>query len=306
MTPSAGLHPEGYWPASDDPRWNQSVYFNFYDPATRTGGFIRVGILENLRETNTWFLFFRDGKPLFTRLNMNLPYTDQRLATGIDTAGMRLRAVEPLKKALIEFDEKDFAASLTWSEILPMQDAIHLTDLVDDAFSEHMSHVHMESVCSVSGHIRIRDEVIAIDGKGFRDVAVGPRNWDYLQHYRVAWPIFDDGSAIAVVHGTSTTGESAYIRMLNDGSGWIGVKDVVDRNFYDDDEQTLIAMEWSITDARDRIWKFTAKPIFRWFFPFDTFVLAEHMMEYTLEDGTKGYGLGECGYRSPWGGNGEH
>jgi hypothetical protein len=34
-------------------------------------------------------------------------------------------------------------------------------------------------------------------------------------------------------------------------------------------------------------------------------VVTEHMMEYTLADGTKGYGLGECGFRFPWSGNGE-
>mgnify|MGYP003530297050 CR=1 FL=1 len=42
---------------------------------------------------------------------------------------------------------------------------------------------------------------IAIDGKGFRDLSVGPRNWDFMRHYRLAWPIFDNGLAIVAVHG---------------------------------------------------------------------------------------------------------
>src|SRR3546814_7182299 len=29
------LDPEGYCQANNHPRWNQSVYFNFYDPASR-------------------------------------------------------------------------------------------------------------------------------------------------------------------------------------------------------------------------------------------------------------------------------
>ena len=44
------LDPEGYCPANDHPDWNQSFYFNFYDPERRTGAFIRVGILENREE----------------------------------------------------------------------------------------------------------------------------------------------------------------------------------------------------------------------------------------------------------------
>ncbi len=70
------INPEGYCPANEHPRWNESVYFNFYDPIARIGCFIRVGILEKLRESSTCFAFFSDGRRLFTRIDMNLPYTE--------------------------------------------------------------------------------------------------------------------------------------------------------------------------------------------------------------------------------------
>jgi hypothetical protein len=63
-------------------------------------------------------------------------------------------------------------------------------------------------------------------------------------------------------------------------------------------------MDWRVTDVDDRVYAFTARRLYSWTFPFDTFALTEHMMEYTLADGTKGYGLGECGFRFPWCGNG--
>src|SRR3546814_108306 len=96
--------PEGYCPANEHPDWNQSFYFNFYDPAAQTGGFIRVGILENRKEANLWFIFFRDGRPLFTRLNMNLPYTRERLTGGLTIADVTLRSIDPLRKAEVLFD----------------------------------------------------------------------------------------------------------------------------------------------------------------------------------------------------------
>ena len=49
---------------------------------------------------------------------------------------------------------------------------------------------------------------------------------------------------------------------------------------------------------------FNGKPLFRWMFPFDTFVFTEQMMEWTLADGTLGYGMVECGFNFPWRGNG--
>ena len=63
-------------------------------------------------------------------------------------------------------------------------------------------------------------------------------------------------------------------------------------------------MDWTIVDEKDRTWQFTAKYIFNWLFPLDTFVLTEQFMEYTLSDGSVGYGLAESGYRLPWEGNG--
>ena len=301
------LNPEGYCPASDHPRWNQSVYFNFYDPASRLGCFIRIGILENQRETNSWFAFFRDGKPLFTRINMNLPYTDRRMATGLEVAGMTVTAIEPLKRARVQFDHPDFAVDLEWNAILPMQDAIELTKGgADDGFAKEIAHIHMEGTCAVSGTVRIRGgEVITVDGKGFRDIAVGPRNWDFIKHYRLAWPIFDNGLSIVATHGMSVDGQHAYIRMIGKDGGWTPVADIVDRNIYEDDGMTLKRMEWVVTGTDGQLHAFTARRLYAWTFPFDTYVLTEHMMEYTLEDGTKGYGLGECGFRFPWAGNGE-
>ncbi len=307
MAPTVEPNPEGYCPPNDDPRWNQSVYFNFYDPAQRIGCFIRVGIMENLRESNCWFAFFRDGRPLFTRINMNLPYTDSRLAGGLEIAGIRLTALEPLRRVRIEFDSADFAVDLEWNAILPMQDAIDLTGGgADDGFAKAIAHIHMEGTCTVTGTIRTRDgETIAIDGKGFRDVAVGTRNWDFIRHYRLAWPIFDNGLAIVATHGTSIDGQTAYIRMIGKDGAWTPVTQIVDRNHYEADGMTLRAMDWVVAGADGERYAFTAKRLYCWAFPLDTYVVTEHMMEYTLADGTKGYGLGECGFRFPWGGNGE-
>ena len=301
------LNPEGYCPANDHPDWNQSFYFNFYDPAQKTGAFIRVGILENRNEANLWFVFFRDGRPLFTRLNMNLPYTSDRLADGITLAGVTLKSVEPLKSASVTFDQPHFKVDLAWNAILPMTDSIELSaGGEDDAFAKEMTHYHPEGTCRVTGTITLVDgETIAIDGKGFRDLSFGPRNWDFMRHYRLAWPIFDNGLAIVAVHGIATNGSDNYMRMVGKNGKWIGVTDIQERIVFEDDDMTMKSCEWTVTDADGDVHRFTGRRIFRWMFPFDTFVLTEHMMEYTLADGTIGYGLGECGFRFPWAGNGE-
>ena len=301
------LNPEGYCPASDHQRWNQSVYFNFYDPTNKIGCFIRIGLLENLGEANNWFVFFKDGKPLFTRMNMNLPYTDQRIDTGLSVAGCTIKALEPMKRVQITYDKPDFKVDLIWDAILPLVDAIHLSDAgADDGFFKELMHVHLEGVCRVTGKITLADgEIIEIDGKGFRDVAVGPRNWDFMSHYRLTWPIFDDGVAIVATHGISVKNEDAYVKMIGKGGKWSGVKSIEDKNIYEDDGMTLKEMQWRVVDDDGQVYSYTGKRLFHWNFPLDTYICLEHMMEYTRDDGVKGYGLGECGFRFPWAGNGE-
>jgi len=293
--------PEGYCKANDSPWWNQSFYFSFYDPATKIGAFIRIGIHENLKETNNWFIFFKEDMPLYSRLNMNLPYTDQRLATGIEVSGIRMTSLSTLEKARITYDERDFGIDLVWDAMHPMSDSIMMSAEAGGTFASNIAHVHMEGPCRITGTIRLRDGTeVAINGTGYRDVSVGQRNWDALLHYTLAWPIFEDGITLASIRGISTGGKNSYMKHFNDGSRWLRVKSVTDNNSYESDQLTLKSMAWTFTDELDREWSFTARRLFRWFFPFDTFVVAEHMMEYRRHDGVIGYGMGECGFRFPW------
>src|SRR3546814_6758455 len=95
--------------------------------------------------------------------------------------------------------------------------------------------------------------------------------------------------------------KTAYEMRISDWSS-----DVCSSDLFEDDDITMRTGEWQVTDADGDTHEFTSRRIFRWTFPFDTFVVTEHMMEYRLADGTLGYGLGECGFRLPWAGNNEN
>jgi hypothetical protein len=290
---------EGYIAGNDHPQWNQSFYYQFYDPKTRTGALIRIGLLENQQQANTWFIVFRDGRPLFTRTNMNLPYTKTRPADGLELAGMRVHAVVPLKQTRITLASPDFSADFTWNEWAPMEDCIAKTHDAG-SFASEIAHIHLEGTSKVTGHIVHRGERSEVDGIGFRDVAAGPRNWDGLLHYRLAWPVFENGTALAGIHGFSTGGQSAYMKMYYDGSRWLKVGELHDQMVYADDGLSAKSAAWSFTDETGKVHAFTARPLFHWLFPLDTFVLCEQVMEYRKSDGTVGYGLYETGYRLPW------
>lgn len=291
---------EGLVSGNGNPRWNQSYYYNFYDPKTKSGAFIRLGFLENQKEVNTWFILFKDGLPLFTRTNINLPYTTDRPGNGFAAAGIRVHAEVPLKKTVIELDTDDCKARFVWDELAPMEDCIALSHDKDGSFAREMAHVHLEGTSRVSGWFEHRGVRTDVDGTGFRDIGAGPRNWDALKYYRLAWPVFENGMALSGIHGVSTGGGSAYMRMFYDGQKWLRVTSIEDRQVESAEPFVVASAHWKFTDELGREFEFTAKPVFQWLFPLDTFVLREQVMEYRMSDGTMGYGLYETGYRLPW------
>jgi hypothetical protein len=283
--------------------WNQSYYYNAYDPTTRIGCVIRIGLLPNQKQANNWLIVFADGLPVFARSNLNLPYTDARPADGLEIAGMKIQSVAPVDLTHISFADGDFAFELDWQSTAPMADCLAMTQEAESTFASEMATVHLEGPCSVTGHIVVRGERIELSGTGFRDIAAGPRNWNALQHYRTAWPIFANGMAFAGVHGMSTSGQSSYMRMFHDGRQWLRVNSFTETIEYGPDRFSVKSMQWTFDDETGREFTFTASPLFSWMFPLDTFVVAEQIMEYRLNDGTPGYGLSENGFRLPWNGN---
>src|SRR3546814_18044055 len=67
--------------------------------------------------------------------------------------------------------------------------------------------------------------------------------------YRLAWPIFDNGLSIVAVHGFSTTGKDAWMRMVGKDGRWLAVTDVRERIEFEDDDITMRTGEWQVTDA---------------------------------------------------------
>jgi hypothetical protein len=298
---------EGYLPANGHSRWNQSFYFNAYDPRSRVGCFIRFGFMENLDLSNCWCYFFRDGKPLFQRINANLPYTPARLTEGVELAGLRVKSVDPLKRARITLDDPDFAVDLTWEAAAPLMDSIALTAgrAGDGSFEREIASAHWEGPCHVSGIVTLRGgERIEVAGNGARDLAAGPRDWNAMRHYRLAMPIFEDGLTVVGIHGISDAGKDAYMKMLHDGLQWHGIEVMEDHVEFDADDMTAQRVKWVVSVADGRSWTIRGENLFRCFIPVDTFMLAEHMMKFVRDDGEVGYGLVECGYRFPWSGNG--
>jgi hypothetical protein len=284
--------------SGDHPLWSQSYYFNFYDPRSKVGGITRIGVFEHRQEANNWFIFFKEGKPLYTRINGNLPYTADRPDRGMEVAGIRLTSIVPLMKARIEYSSPDFGVDLLCEGLQPMVDCVALSRDEAGVLAEEMAYIHMEGTFRVTGSITLRGgERIEIDGSGLRDVSVGPRNWDHLLSYNLAWPVFSNGMAFVGVHAVSTHGTNAYFKIFYDGKEWLPIRRVEDRNEYENNGMTIRSLHWRFWDSGGRMFAINGKPLCSFPCPLDGFVVNSHMMQYELSGGTIGYGLAEAAFR---------
>ncbi|MCL5056923.1 MAG: hypothetical protein M1130_02780 [Actinobacteria bacterium] len=284
----------------NNPKWNESYFFDFYDPKSTVGAYIRIGINEYEQSSGIWLILFKDRKPLYNRVVQVAPYTPKRMADpdGVEVANLRFTSIEPLKKALVEYSNDQTSLSLTFEATAPMADAFSITKKgIDDVDS----FVHLEGPTRVNGTLNLRGEKIEIvDGLGFRDVHWGIRDWEFMYTYRLSWPVFTNGQTVAIVHTLTITGKRAYMKMVWDGKEWLPIREVEDNIEFAEDGMTVKSLHYRFWDCNDRLWEYTAKPFYCFMIPVDGFLVAMNWGEYRLSDGTVGYGPIECGFRLPW------
>ena len=78
-------------PLGDEPNFNESMYFNFFDPEQSIGGFVRLGNRANEgRAEMTVCVFLANGRVLFDFKRAPIENND-----AFDAGGLRFEVVEP-------------------------------------------------------------------------------------------------------------------------------------------------------------------------------------------------------------------
>jgi hypothetical protein len=289
---------ERHAPIDNNPKWSESYFFEFYDPKSTVGGVIRIGILENSKNSNLWFILFKDRKLVYNRFCAAAPYTPKRMADGVEVANMRITSIEPLKKAVVEYSLDQFSMSLTFDATAPMVDTI---EMEKGKYDKEPIIRHLEGPARVNGSFILRGtKTDIVDGYCVRDISWGVRNWEKMLHYRLSWPFFTNGQVVLITHPLFDKGKRVYMRAVYDGKQWLQIRQVEDKIEFAEDGMTVKSLHYRFWDINDKLWEYTAKPIFNYMIPVDGFRTSMNWMEYRLSDGTVGYGTCECGFRLPW------
>jgi hypothetical protein len=293
--------------------FNESMYFNFYDPAAGLGGFVRIGNRANEGYAEmTTCLYLPDGKVGFM-------FSRPKIAdnSAFDAGGLRFEVLEPFeelavsysgslvvlahplemadpRKAFADNPYEDCSIGLIYTRV--SEPVGGEPDKAREAPDEEFARGHYEQLVAAAGRVSVGDLEIDVVGFGLRDHSWGPRYWQAPWYYR--WLTANFGptfgfmaSRIARREGPGTRGgfvwENGRLRMcerMELTTAWEG-----DARYHAGLRVTLGSGDasWeasgevmSLIPLRNRREGLVTR-------------ISEGMTKWTLSDGRTGYGLSE-------------
>jgi hypothetical protein len=190
-------------PLEDDPTFNESMYFNLFDPVAGVGGFFRLGNRANEGFAEmTVCLFLPGGRVGF--MYGRPPISDN---DSFDAAGLRFEVLEPFeslrvtyagplallddplamrdpKRAFAKAEQTECAVALDYRGLSPMLGGEASGPLADTELLARFARGHYEQHVGARGRIALADQEWELDGYGLRDHSWGPRSWQAPLWYR--------------------------------------------------------------------------------------------------------------------------
>jgi hypothetical protein len=190
--------------------FNESMYFNFFDPGRRLGGFLRIGNRPNEGYAETTTCLYEPGGPvLFSFQRAPIQSND-----AFDAGGTRFEVIEPFQRLRIAYqgkacrlakplemsDPRTAFRSNPWVEVgvdLAIEGVgpMYGGERVGGGAGAHemeFAKGHYEQHHRATGSLSIEGRRIAFDGLGLRDHSWGPRSWQAPSWYRWLTANFGD------------------------------------------------------------------------------------------------------------------
>jgi len=207
-------------PLGEEPNFNESMYFNFFDPEQSIGGFVRLGNRANEGNAEmTVCLYLADGRVLFNFKRAAIDHND-----AFNAGGMEFEVCDPSEKlrtrysgGVVELREprsmaepsKAFANNprrqlkidLTHWASGPMYGSTNSRSEEARDSEKQFGKAHYEQHMRVAGRIEIDDEALEFQGFGLRDHSWGPRHWQAIEGYEWLTMNFgpDFGAMVSII-----------------------------------------------------------------------------------------------------------
>ncbi|UZW56379.1 hypothetical protein NUH86_06280 [Sphingobium sp. JS3065] len=196
---------EGTHAPGDDRYWQESCLMLWGDLSSDCGGLLRVGHTPNLNggEMTVWAYAFTPGWVYADDFDMPQGI-DDRTTSGL-SAGTAASYDFDGHNTIWRHAGKEVEFELVAHDYYPPI-SLWRTEEGNLAFP------HSEAACRITGQLRIRDEVSAIDGMGLRDHSWGVRHWGKGKVHRWFNAVFGPDLSMCLL--TMLTTDTREIRRL--------------------------------------------------------------------------------------------
>ena len=296
-----------------EPNFNESMYFNLYDPSQRIGGFWRLGNRANEGHAEmTVCLYLPDGRVAF--MYGRPPIADN---DSFNAGGMRFEVVRPFEELHVSYEGRvvllerplemadpkaafsgnphdDGKVSLTFTNVSTAFGGEPETPR--EPTGEEFARGHYEQLIAGEGNIAVGDQTWEVRGFGLRDHSWGPRFWQAPWYYR--WITANFGPSFGFMGSRIARRESPGTRggFVWDGTVMQLVDDFEIKTSWTGEESYHDSIE-AVLRSRDREWRVRGKVMS--LIPLrnrrEDMVtrISEGLTEWCLDDGRVGYGLSE-------------
>lgn len=187
---------------TDNPYWNESVWFSFSIPERHIHGMIQYYFRPNMGMLNGGpCMWDPSGTFQWNCLYYNWSHLQ---AMPIDAAkfdmqarnSLKVQMIEPLQRYKIDYDKEGFELDLTWEAIAPVHEL-----RTGDAGQQSTAKFHIEQAGRMTGSIRRHGKAYAVDCFSMRDTSYGAREYESLARGGYFWGIAKDSAFHALCMG---------------------------------------------------------------------------------------------------------
>ncbi len=269
------LEPEDEYPHPVEAasNFNESVYFNVFDPERNVGGWFRLANRPNEGKGEmSCCVYLPDG-----RVGFMFARPDCHANDSFENGGMKVQVQEPFKRVHLHYtgklcvlanpqDMQDPSwafrnnpivradVDITFTGVSPMfggepvkEDGSRIEEKPEEAFARGHYEQHMEG----EGMIRVADEVFRIHGFGLRDHSWGPRFWQNIHWYRWLPMNFGRDFAMMISVVTRPNGEQRRGGMVLRDGEYVMIRDARIETEYDAHDCQARLKAWAKTDERE-------------------------------------------------------
>ena len=187
---------------TDDPYWNESVWFSFSIPEQRIHGFIQYYFRPNMGMLNGGpAMWDASGLCVWNCLYYNWSHL-QAAPAGAEKFNMTannslsVNVLEPLTRYAIRYDNDGFVMDLEWTAAGPVHQLQSRTTAQQAA-----QKYHMEQPGRMRGIVRRDGVEYIVDCHSMRDTSYGPRVYQTSSTGGYFWGIADNSAFHAIAKG---------------------------------------------------------------------------------------------------------